>query len=800
MNKRSPVVIVFVLFLSISISAQTGWQMQPIPVQTRWAKEVSPTNALPAYPRPQMVRPTWTNLNGLWDYAITSKDATMPNAWSGKILVPYPIESALSGVKKALQPTDNLWYHLMLPSIALKTGERALLHFGAVDWQTTVYLNGDSIGRHSGGYTAFTFDITKQLHADNNDLVIRVFDPTDQGIGPHGKQTLNPQNIFYTPTSGIWQTVWIEVVPADYIHELRLTPDIDRQELKATIAVPAGYSVELMATANDASVSTVKGKASRGEAHLVLPVKNPHLWSPGDPFLYRLTVRLKKGNQVIDEVASYFGMRKISVAKDDQGIERICLNNKPYYNLGTLDQGFWPDGLYTAPTDDALAFDIKAIKAMGFNTIRKHIKVEPARWYYYADSLGMLVWQDMVNPDFELRPGAKEEFEKESADILHQLYNHPAITTWVLFNERWGQYDQARLTNWIKATDPSRIVNGHTGEMLYVNEKLRAPADSPYIHADMTDVHAYPDPMMPLHLTGKAQVLGEFGGVGVFIPDHQWNNSAAWGYIDEKASGFAAKYAIMNVHLELLEKQGLSGSIYTQPFDVEGEQNGLMTYDREVVKIPFETLRKIHARLNPDMGHLPDVTALNADVTEPGMVYARIYQQFIDGRHDADFLKRLAIMATQVGDKQGSIEAGSAYAGLLKLPLSDDDIHFVAEHTVSSKDKGFALMMQDSVDFVRVMGEKDYIWAVMHMILRGEMQPLLDKEKPDWAAIADKVKPYGAIGEEMYLRSETVYYFNGQDWSHFVPAAKQYLSKYGNDLKPEEKQMFENSLKEHGGS
>jgi hypothetical protein len=329
---------------------------------------------------------------------------------------------------------------------------------------------------------------------------------------------------------------------------------------------------------------------------------------------------------------------------------------------------------------------------------------------------------------------------------------------------------------------------------------LRDPADSPYVNADMTDVHAYPDPMMPMHLTGKAQVLGEFGGIGVFIPDHQWDNSAAWGYIDEKASGFAAKYAIMNEHLELMEKQGLSGSIYTQPFDVEGEQNGLMTYDREVVKIPFETLRKIHGRLNPDMGAIPPVTALNADVTEPAMVYARLYQEFIDGRHEAGFLKKLALMATQVGDKTGAIEAGSAYAATLQLPLSDDDIRFVSEHTVSSKDKGFPLMLQDSTDFIRVMGVQPFVWAVMHMILKGEMQPLLDTGKPDWAAMSDKVKIYGAIGEEMLLRSETVWYFNGQDWSHFVPAAKRYLAKYGSDVKPEEKQAFENGIKEHGGS
>jgi Glycosyl hydrolases family 2/Glycosyl hydrolases family 2, sugar binding domain/Glycosyl hydrolases family 2, TIM barrel domain len=780
--------------------AQTDWHMQPVPIQTRWAKDVSPTNALPAYPRPQMSRPDWVNLNGLWDYTITPKDASMPTSYLGKILVPYPLESALSGVKKSLQPSDNLWYHRSFTRPALKAGERQLLHFGAVDWQTTIYINGQVVGQHTGGYTEFTFDITDKLHPDGNEMVIRVYDPTDQGIGPHGKQVLNPQNIYYTPTSGIWQTVWLETVPAAYIHDIRLTPDIDREVLRATIDAPAGYTVELNASAGGSNVATVEGKSINGQATVELPVKAPHLWSPGDPFLYDVTIRLKKGRRVIDEVHSYFGMRKIAIAKDANGIERIFLNNHPYYNLGTLDQGFWPDGLYTAPTDDALAFDIKAIKAMGFNTIRKHIKVEPARWYYYADSIGMLVWQDMVNPNQALPEGSKPEFERESAEILHQLYNHPAITTWVLFNERWGQFDQERLTKWIKQTDPSRIVNGHTGELLYVNEQLRAPASDPYVAADMTDVHSYPDPMKPIRQEGKAQVVGEFGGIGVFIPDHQWNSSNAWGYIQEKPAGLAAKYAIMNQHLQLLQHEGLSGSIYTQPFDVEGEQNGLMTYDREVVKIPFETLRKIHGRLNSDMGTIPEVSALNADLTEPGLIYSRMLQEYIDGRHDPDFLKKLAMMATQAGDKQGAREVGAGYVASLKAPFSEEDIRSVAQFTQSIKDAGFQLMNNNADAFRKVMGDRPYVVAMMNLIYKGEIQPEIDGHpSPDWAAIGNKVKPYGAAGEEMLLRAETIHFLNSQDWAHFVPAAKEYLAKYGDNVRDSEKQMLEGNIKQHGG-
>jgi Glycosyl hydrolases family 2, sugar binding domain/Glycosyl hydrolases family 2/Glycosyl hydrolases family 2, TIM barrel domain len=787
---------IFPLFLGLSSTAQSNWQMQPVAIQSRWARDVNPSNALPAYPRPQMVRSAWINLNGLWDYAITSKDAATPVQYAGSILVPYPLESALSGVKKSLQPTENLWYHRRFARPVTRGGERILLHFGAVDWQTTVYINGVEIGRHSGGYTAFSFDVTDRLHAGDNNLVIRVYDPSDQGIGPHGKQLLNPQNIYYTASSGIWQTVWLETVPADYIRDIRLTPDIDHQVLHAVVDAPVGYTAELTASAAGVPVGVIKSAIG---GVIDLPIPSPHLWHPGDPFLYDLTIRLLKGKRVVDEVKSYFGMRKISIAKDAQGIERICLNNQPYYNLGTLDQGFWPDGLYTAPTDEALSFDIRAIKAMGFNTIRKHIKVEPDRWYYYADSIGMLVWQDMVNPNQGLPEGAKPEFEKESAEILHQLYNHPAITTWVLFNERWGQYDQQRLTRWIKQTDPSRIVNGHTGELLYVNEQLRAPADNPYVDADMTDVHSYPDPMMPLLLPGKAQVLGEFGGIGVFIADHQWDNSSAWGYIQEKPASLAAKYQIMNEHLQLLQRQGLSGSIYTQPFDVEGEQNGLMTYDRAVVKIPFSVLRKIHSRLNTDMGTLASVTALDADLTDPGLVYARLLQEYIDGRHDPDFLKRLAMTATQVGDKPGGRLAGGEYVASLKTPLTDEQMHFVIQFTSSSGDPGFRLMVLDSADFRRVMGDRKYAMTLMNAIYMGDIQPGIEgQDDPDWNAIGSRVRTYGSPGEEIFLRAEAIYYLNKQDWVHFVPAAKEYLAKYGATLKDSERQMFEGNIRQHG--
>ncbi|SDG72514.1 glycoside hydrolase family 2 protein [Chitinophaga filiformis] len=786
-----------VCFLSVvlgqGLMAQTNWQIQPIAIKTRWAKEVSPTNALPEYPRPQMVRENWQNLNGLWNYTITPKDATTPSGYQGQILVPYPLESALSGVKKPLQPSENLWYKRAFTKPALKDGEHVLLHFGAVDWQATVYVNGKETGSHSGGYQAFSQDITAALKDGENEIVVKVFDPTSEGIGPHGKQVLNPANIYYTPTSGIWQTVWLETVPADYIAGLDMTPDIDKGILNVKVNAPAGTNVELIASDGGTEVSKIKGKAG---AALKLPVKNAKLWSPANPFLYDLTVKLTKGGKTIDQVKSYFGMRKIAIQKDEKGVDRIFLNNHAYFNLGTLDQGFWPDGLYTAPTDNALKFDIEAIKAMGFNTIRKHIKVEPARWYYHADKLGMLVWQDFVNPNQGLPEGAKAEYEKETKETLEQLHNHPAITTWVIFNEKWGAFDQQRITEWVKASDPSRIVNGHSGEMLYVNEQLRSPSPNAWVSADMTDVHSYPDPMNAPAEPGKARVLGEFGGIGVFIPDHQWNTSSAWGYIQEKAAGLATKYTIMNQHLQLLEAEGLSGSIYTQPFDVEGEQNGLLTYDREVIKIPFEQMRKIHSPLNPDLGAIPAVTAKNADLTDPGEVYSKMLQDYINGRRDPEFLFKMAMMAQQAGDKNGANMAGGAYITTLQAPYTPEQLALILQFTSSTKDKGFSVLQEQLQSQNSKLEKRPVTVKLMNIVFRDVIDPVLQKsgDTPDWNAIANSVKPYGDPGEEIFLRAKTVYTFNKQDWTNYASVANTYLEKYGQNIPEQERNMFQQAI------
>lgn len=582
------------LIAGMPVARAQNWHQAPSELATKWSKEVTPSNALPEYPRPQMVREKeageWINLNGLWEYAITDSTSQHPGNFDGQILVPYPLESSLSGVKTILQPNQKLWYHRNIDLNVKQTNKRYLLHLGAVDFRCTAWVNGKPAGHHTGGYQAFSFDITDALQEGKNELIITVLDPTDHGNNPRGKQVLDPKGIMYTPTSGIWQTVWLEAVPTTYIEKLVLTPNVDEGYLSITTRCvnsdSAEYTVE--AICND---QIINGKINQ---ELRLNIPNAHLWSPNDPYLYNLSVRLLKNGKTIDQVRSYFGMRKIEIKKDNQGQERIFLNNQYTFNLGVLDQGFWPDGLYTAPTDEALKYDIQVIKDMGFNTIRKHIKIEPDRWYYHCDKLGILVWQDMPFPA-NLSVEAKAEYEAENNENIKQLYNHPCIVCWVLFNEGWNKYDQERLTKWLKKTDPTRIINGHSGE----NYDRTSPVNlnDKWINSDLTDIHVYPGPGIAPYLPGKARVLGEWGGIRVITPQHQWDSSKGWGYAESTATEFARKYEFMIKHLKLFEEEGLSGSIYTQPFDVETEENGLITYDREIFKIPKEKIKSINSLL-----------------------------------------------------------------------------------------------------------------------------------------------------------------------------------------------------------
>lgn len=752
--------------LTANLIAQhtTGWKIQPITIKTRWAKQVSPVNSLPEYPRPQMVRSKWTNLNGLWHYTITAKSAIAPSEYNTQILVPYPIESALSGVKKALLPEQNLWYKRTITKPALRSDERVLLHFGAVDYEATVYVNGKIVGKHTGGYQNFSFDITNQLKTGKNELTVKVWDPTDQGPNPHGKQVLNPGGIMYTPSSGIWQTVWMETVPSVSIANLKITPDVDGGKLDLAIKATDGAEPEIVIYD-----SRSKQEISRRFASLktttegykgTIQIPNAKLWSPDDPFLYDLLVRLKKNGKVVDEVKSYFGMRKIEVKKDEKGMERIFLNNKYTYNLGTLDQGFWPDGLYTAATDEALKFDIIAAKAMGFNTIRKHIKIEPARWYYHCDKLGILVWQDMVNPGNDTKE-AREQFEKENAENLAQLHNYPSITTWVLFNEGWGTYDQARLTKWMKDTDPSRMVNGHSGE----NYFKTSPMDpkQKWANSDMTDIHAYPPPNIPDYLPGKARVLGEFGGIAVSVENHLWDDvQAGFGYGDVvNPKTMIAKYAVMTDTLKKLEARGLSGSIYTQPFDVELEQNGIMTYDRTVIKIPVATIRKINSKVWPVTSNYAQMSeGFSAKVADTiAKDYASRLAEYRQGKKDSLFLRNLAIMADGQKDQENAAKISRDYIAGVKNPLLQANLGFIQKFTYTSKDPGFDLLLNNLDKIATVTEPKPYKRTVEGIIFKEEVKQLLG-ENPDWNQVDAIIKKYKGIDGELIIGLSVIDYLN----------------------------------------
>ncbi|HEU5123690.1 MAG TPA: glycoside hydrolase family 2 TIM barrel-domain containing protein [Verrucomicrobiae bacterium] len=565
-------VIVFLFVLHPALGQTKIWNPAPGPLFTRWAGEVNPTNAHPEYPRPQLTRADWLNLNGLWDYAITPIDAREATDYEGRILVPFPIESALSGVMRRLDENSTLWYRRKFSVPENWRGRRVRLHFGAVDWAARIFINGKSVGRHRGGYDSFTFDITDQLNQKaEQEIVVAVEDPTE-GDQPRGKQSRNPEGIFYTPTSGIWQTVWLEPVNELCIDELRLTPDLDAGVLHVRAAVGGmadSLQVEVVALSSNQVVGQVTGLANQ---ELNLPIASPHLWSPEDPFLYDLSITLKDGDRVVDSVGSYFGMRKIALRRDAGGVMRMELNDRFVFEAGALDQGFWPEGIYTAPTDDALRFDIEFLKQSGFNLARKHVKVEPDRWYYWCDRLGLLVWQDMPSGNNNTLEG-RTQFEVELQRMIEGRRNHPSIILWILFNEGWGQYDTERLAAWVKALDPSRLVSNASG---WTDKRV----------GDLLDIHSYPGPEAPPTEAQRAGVLGEFGGLGLGWTGHTWSDKF-WGYQpmpDQKT--LIDRYAKLWDRVYLLRDFfGLNAAVYTQTTDVETECNGLMTYDRAISKI-----------------------------------------------------------------------------------------------------------------------------------------------------------------------------------------------------------------------
>lgn len=580
------------------------------PMTSRFAADVDPDMPWPEYPRPQMVRGRWLNLNGPWDYALVAKDAPRPESFEGEILVPFAIESTLSGVRRSPTPDQRLWYRRTFQIPAEWRAEQLLLHFGAVDWHAVVHVNGELAGEHRGGYTPFSLDITDLLaDGSEQELVVSVWDPTDTWTQARGKQVSEPSGIWYTSVTGIWQTVWLEPVPARAITALSVEPDRAAGSVRVRVQASGdcgGCTVRLEAYRDGSRVGQGSGKPG---APVEVAVENPELWSPDDPNLYDLNVVLAEGGSDLDQVSSYFAIREIALAKDARGFTRLALNGEPLFMFGPLDQGWWPDGLYTAPTDEALRYDIEVTKALGFNMARKHVKVEPARWYYHCDRLGLIVWQDMPNghlrgrgpeslfvaPDADAdasRPqDSADQFEAELSELIETFSFFPSIVMWVPFNEGWGQYDVGRIDAFIREKDPTRLVNATSG---WTDRGI----------GDVFDAHMYPGPGMERVPPQRATLLGEFGGLGWPVDGHLWwTDKRNWGYRTYfSREDLNAKYSEVVGNLVGPRGWGLAAAIYTQTTDVEGEVNGLMTYDRELVKFDEEAVNALHDRIYASEG------------------------------------------------------------------------------------------------------------------------------------------------------------------------------------------------------
>lgn len=603
--KRGLFFVCICFVLQAELIAQTNYSAVHGKISTEWSNKIDPAATLAEYPRPQMVRNNWKNLNGLWEYAIVpAANEKPPTTFQGKILVPFAVESSLSGVGKTVGKDSLLWYktNFTLPG---KTNGNYLLHFGAVDWRSKVFINGKEAGTHEGGYDPFTIDITKLIRGGKQEIIVQVWDPSDDGPQPRGKQVKRPESIWYTPVTGIWQTVWLENVPSTYIENIKKVPAEDLKSVSITAAVNnVQPGDKIIASVWDKGEKIAEQGISVNNS-VSINIPDPKLWSPENPYLYDLTITLRRNEKVIDEVKSYFGMRKISVAADANGIKRMLLNNKFLFQYGPLDQGWWPDGLYTAPSDEALKFDIEKTKEMGFNMIRKHVKVEPARWYYHCDKLGMLVWQDMPSGDMgnqwesrigiygkatdkQRTPASEKAYRSEWKEIINDLHSFPSIVVWVPFNEAWGQFKTKEITEWTKQYDPTRLVNSASGGNF-------EPV------GDICDLHNYPEPLMPHpDLFGARQVLvlGEYGGLGLPLEGHTWQDKNNWGYQSFKnKQDLLQRYKEMVVSIPGLIRKGLSAAVYTQTTDVEIETNGLMTYDRKIIKMSPAELKAIHAPL-----------------------------------------------------------------------------------------------------------------------------------------------------------------------------------------------------------
>ena len=589
-------------------NALVEWHRQNPPLSTPWTQLVGPNNALPEYPRPQMARAPWMNLNGVWDYTGRPQTAALPapppaKEYHERILVPYPTESALSGIQRH---DDQMWYHKVFELPTSWRGRHVLLHFGAVDQLATVWVNGKQVAHHEGGYTEFSADITDALRPESQQqITVGVEDRNEANPFPVGKQRNGPEGLFYTGASGIWQTVWIEPVRAAHIDKLDIASDLTGFTITSRVSGARKQRAEVVVSTPDGE--EVAHSVGIAGTPLRVPVSNPHLWSPDDPYLYDLEVRLLSPvGKVVDEVSSYAGLRTIGVINDGKGRPRIALNGKITFLHGPLDQGFWPDGIYTAPTDDALKFDLERTKAMGMNFVRKHAKVEPARWYYWADKIGLMVWQDMPSLDVSLKvpvgpapdppPAAKANFEHELAAMVDQLRSVTSIIGWVVFNEGWGEFDTARVADAVKAEDPTRMVDANSG----VNCCKSRP-DS--MAGDIFDDHTYVGPGRPVvpddrddrskaadprPVDRRVRVDGEYGGLGLVLDQNRWPGKPQAYEMTDSPARLTQRYVEVSRDLEKTVREGgLSGAIYTQTTDVEDEVNGFMSYDRRLEKMNF---------------------------------------------------------------------------------------------------------------------------------------------------------------------------------------------------------------------
>ena len=590
-----------VILLVYSTVSYAQWKPAGDRIMTEWGEQTDVGNVLPEYPRPLMERDERMNLNGLWQYAILPAGKAVPQNYDGEILVPFAVESALSGVGKELGEANELWYQRKFSVPSRWKGKRVLLNFGAVDWKTTVWVNGIKAGEHCGGFTPFAFDITQTLKKGENEVVVRVWDPTDKGVQARGKQVSKPGHIWYTPVSGIWQTVWLEPVPERAIENIRTTPDIDGGRLTVETTVSSQRATDLIEVkVLDGNKVIASGSALNGTSVEIAMPSDFRLWSPDSPALYDLEISFYADGKLQDRVKSYTAMRKFSTCRDENGYMRMQLNNRDIFHFGPLDQGWWPDGLYTAPSDEALRYDIEKTKELGFNMIRKHLKVEPARWYAYCDRIGMIVWQDMPNgdrnqdwqyrqfyygPDMVRTTESEATYRKEWKEVMDCLYSYPCIGVWTPFNEAMGQFKPVEIAEWTKAYDPTRPVNPASGGNYF-------PC------GDILDLHSYPEPVMFLFDADRVNVIGEFGGIGMALKGHLWNEDRNWGYGDLKGKEEAtAEYLEYANRLEELSALGLCGAVYTQTTDVESEINGLMTYDRKVMKMDAEALRKANSEV-----------------------------------------------------------------------------------------------------------------------------------------------------------------------------------------------------------